>query len=84
MYIFPQLCGPAKMYAGIAFITLLYYIVIKSSWLAFFIKSVLFIIWVFALNKTCTSGYVAIAWLMAFIPHIIFLICTVKQNTGQN
>jgi hypothetical protein len=78
MYIFQQLCGPAKFYACIAFLTLLYSIVIQTKWLIFFITAALFIAWVFSLDKMCTSGYVSIAWLMAIIPHFIFLICTVK------
>ena len=80
MYVFLDFCQPAQLYAVISFLTLLYFVVKKVDAIWFFVKAVIFIAWVFALNKMCKEGYKPIAWLMAIIPHIIFLIVTVKQT----
>ena len=80
MYVFLDFCAPAKLYAIIAFLTLLYYIVIQTSVFWVCIKALIFIAWVFALNKMCKKGFTPIAWLLSIIPHIIYLICTVKQK----
>ena len=80
MYVYVDFCAPAKVYSVLAFLTLLYYVVtqVPKPWIIF--KALLFIVWVFVLNKMCKEGYKPIAWTLSIIPHVIFLICTTKQN----
>jgi hypothetical protein len=83
MYIFLELCPPAKIYAGIAVILLLY-IVIKNpensryDIALLLLKASTFIGWTFALNKLCATGYTYIAWLAAIIPHIIYVLVLIN------
>jgi len=80
MYVFLDFCQPAQLYAVISFLTLLYFVIIKVDLIWLFIKAIIFIIWIFVLNRMCKEGYKPIAWVLAVVPHLIFLIVTIKQN----
>jgi hypothetical protein len=80
MYVFLDFCQPAQLYAVISFLTLLYFVIIKVDLIWLFIKAIIFIIWIFVLNRMCKEGYKPIAWVLAIVPHLIFLIVTIKQN----
>jgi len=80
MYVFLDFCQPAQLYAVISFLTLLYFVIIKVDLIWLFVKAIIFIIWIFVLNRMCKEGYKPIAWVLAVVPHLIFLIVTIKQN----
>ena len=79
-FIFMDFCQPAKFYLIIALLTLIYYVSTGQDFIWIIVKAVLFIIWGFLLNKLCTAGYKAIAWLFAIIPQTIFIIFTLKVS----
>ena len=80
MYVFMNFCTPAKFYTLVTFLTLLYLVIKKAQPFWFIIKAIIFITWIFILNKLCKEGYTLIAWLLATIPHVIFLLITVKAH----
>jgi len=80
MYVFLDFCQPAQLYAVISFLTLLYFVIIKVDLIWLFVKAIIFITWIFVLNRMCKEGYKPIAWVLAVVPHLIFLIVTIKQN----
>jgi len=79
-YLLTDFCKPAKLYAFIAFLSLLYFIIINDNMVWFIVKAVLFIGWTFLLQRLCKSGINMIAWLLAIVPHILFLLVTVKRT----
>jgi len=81
-FIFMDYCKPTKVYLIIAFLSLLYLVSIEQSLVWLIIKAFIFIFWAFLLNKLCSSGNKAIAWLMAIIPQFIFLILTIKPSAA--
>ena len=80
-YLLTDFCSPAKIYVMMAFLTLLYFVIINDETFWLIVKAILFIMWTFLLQQMCKLGYKAIAWTAAIIPHIIFLIVTVKSST---
>lgn len=77
MYLFMEFCSPAKFYVIAAFLTALYFVIRdKTSILVFLFQCICFIGWAFLLNWLCKAGYKAIAWLVAIVPHSIFLLVT--------
>ena len=80
MYVFLNFCAPAKFYTLVAFLTLLYLVLKKADMFWFVIQAVIFISWIYVLNKLCKEGYKLISWGLAIIPHIIFLLITVKAH----
>jgi len=82
-FIFMEFCKPAKVYLIIALITLLYYVIDNEDFIWIFLKSVLFISWSFLINKLCSLELNSIAWLMAILPQIIFIILTVKVSQAD-
>lgn len=83
-FIFMDFCTPAKVYLVLAILSMIYYVSTDQRLAWLIIKALIFIVWAFLLNKLCTSGNKAIAWLLAIIPQCIFLICTVKPSTSTN
>lgn len=85
MYVFLQLCTPAKLYAAVA-VLLLLYSVIKNSEVTKYdivmlcIRAAVFVSWTFVLNRLCLSGYRYIAWLAALIPHIIYIFVLINVS----
>jgi hypothetical protein len=76
MNIYQSLCGPAKFYGYIAFFTLIYIILKQNTnYVWFGVKAAIFIGWVFFLNFMCKNGYNAVAWVLAVLPQIIFIVC---------
>jgi hypothetical protein len=82
-FIFMDFCQQAKIYMVIAILSLVYFVSAEQSMVVLILESVLFIAWTFVLNKLCTSGNKAIAWLFAIIPHCVFLILAVKPSTAS-
>ena len=80
MFLFADFCMPAKFYSLIAFLTLLYLIIINDNIVWVIIKSIVFIAWAFFLQLMCKSGYKANAWLAAIVPQIIFILVTVNTS----
>ena len=83
MYVFLELCQPAKLYASFAILLLLYSVIknpehSRHDMVILFIKAAVFIGWTFALNRLCITGYKYIAWLAAFIPHLIYVFCLIN------
>ena len=83
-FVFLTLCEPARVYLIIAFFTLLYFVSIEQGPIWLIIKAIIFIAWAFILNKLCTSGNKAIAWLLAIVPQCIFLLVSVKSSTSSS
>ena len=85
MYIFLELCTQAKIYATVGLLILLY-MIIKSSEntnadiIKLVIKAGVMIGVTFLINKLCTTGYKYIAWLLAFIPHIIIIMMLANHS----
>jgi hypothetical protein len=85
MYVFLELCSPAKLYAFIA-VLLLLYTIIKSpdntryDIALLLIKASIFIGLTFALNKLCSSGYKYIAWIVAIVLHLIYVLLLMKTQ----
>jgi len=80
MYVFMEFCTPAKFYTLVTFFTLLYLVIKKANKFWFLVKALLFITWIFILNALCKRGLKIISWILAVIPHFIFLILTVKAH----
>lgn len=86
MYIFLELCSPAKLFAFVA-VLLLLYIVIKNpentryDIALLLLKVSTFIGWTFALNKLCGSGYTYIAWIAAVVPHLIYILLLINLES---
>ena len=83
-FIFMDFCGPAKVYLILAVISMIYYVSNDQRLAWLIIKGLAFILWAFMLNKLCTSGNKAIAWLLAIIPQTILLILTMSPSTSNN
>ena len=79
-YLITDFCKPAKFYALMAFLSLLYFIIINDNMVWFILKAILFIGWTFLIQNLCKSGINTIAWLLAIVPHILFLLLTVKRT----
>ncbi len=79
-FVFMDFCHPAKIYLILAVLSMIYYVSTDQGITWLIIKALVFILWAFLLNKLCTSGNKAIAWLLAIIPQTILLICTVKPS----
>jgi hypothetical protein len=85
MYIFLELCTQAKIYAMVGLLILLY-MIIKSNEntnadiIKLVIKAGVMIGVTFGINKLCTTGYKYIAWLLAFIPHIIVIMMLANHS----
>ena len=80
MYLFMEFCSPAKFYFFVAFLTLLYIVILNNDtmvWIA--LKAISFIGWSFLLNWFCSKGYKALTWLAAIVPHMIFLFITMAM-----
>jgi len=82
-FIIMDFCQPAKAYLVLAMLTLIYYVSTDQGITWLIIKGLIFILWAFLLNKLCTSGNKAIAWVLAIIPQCILLICTIKPSPAQ-
>jgi hypothetical protein len=80
MYIFMNFCTPAKFYTLVTFLTLLYLVIKNATMFWFIIQAIIFTTWIFILNKLCKEGYKLISWILAIIPHIIFLLITIKAH----
>ena len=80
IFLLADFCMPAKFYALIAFLTLLYLIIINDNIWWIIVKAITFIVWTFLLQKMCKMRFTAIAWLTAIVPHGIFLLVTVKTT----
>ena len=77
MFLISSFCTPAQVHLIIAFCAMLYLIIKnRNSILLLIIKSIAFIGWTFVLNYICTLGYKAVAWILAFVPNIIFIFVT--------
>ena len=83
-FIIMDFCQPAKVYLILAMLSMLYYVSTDQGITWLIIKALIFILWAFLLNKLCTSGNQAIAWLMAIIPQCILLICTIKTSPATS
>jgi hypothetical protein len=81
-FIIVNFCSPAKVYLIMTFLTLIYYVLIEQGMVWIILKAILFISWSFLLNKLCSSGAKTIPWLLAIIPHFIFLILTIKPSSA--
>ncbi len=85
MYIFLQLCAPAKLYAAVAVLLLLYAVIKNAEFTSYDIlmlclRAAAFVGWTFALNLICSSGYKYVAWLAAVIPHIIYIFLLINLS----
>jgi hypothetical protein len=83
MYIFVEFCSQAKIYSVIALLILLHSVIqspdFKGYDMVFFIlKAVVMIAFTFLINKLCVMGFKYMAWLAAFIPHIIYILAFMK------
>ena len=78
-FVFFSLCQPARVYLIFAFLSLLYFVYIEQGLIWLIIKAIIFITWAFLLNKLCTSGNTAIAWLLAIVPQCIFLLVSARS-----
>ena len=79
MYIFLELCTQAKIYAVLGLLILLYSIIknpenTRSDMALLVLKAAIFIGWTFFISKLCVTGYKYVAWLAAFIPHLIYIL----------
>jgi hypothetical protein len=78
-----EFCSPAKIYAFIAFLLLLYSTIKNPDNTAYdiaflLLKAAIFIGWTFALNKFCNLGYKYLAWIAALVPHLIYILVMIK------
>ena len=80
MYVFMEFCNPAKFYTLVTFFTLLYLVIKKANKFWFLVKALLFVTWIFILNELCKKGLKIISWILAIIPHCIFLILTINAH----
>jgi len=83
-FIFMDFCKPAKVYFLLAILSLIYFVSIEQGLVWLIAKALLFILWTFLLNKLCTSGNKAIAWLLAIIPQFIFMIFSIRSSPASN
>ena len=83
-FVFMKFCSPAKAYLLIAFLTLLYFVSVEQGMIWLVIKAILFIGWAFLLNKLCSSGNKAIAWLLAIVPQFIYLLVSVRPFSSSS
>jgi hypothetical protein len=74
------ICTPAKIYIVLATISMLYYVSAGQSLTWLIVKSLIFILVGFLLNKLCNSGFKAIAWLLAIVPQCILLVLTIQST----
>ena len=81
-FLFMKFCPPAKAYLVIALLTLLYFVSVEQGLIWLVIKAIIFIAWAFLLNKLCSSGNKAIAWLLAIVPQLIYLLVSVKSSSA--
>ena len=76
MYVFLELCSPAKIYAAIGLLILLY-LTVKNpennrfDIIKLIVKASIMLGITFGINKLCTTGYKYLSWVLAFVPHII-------------
>lgn len=82
-FVFMKFCSPAKVYLVLALFTLLYFVSVEQGLIWLVIKAIIFIAWAFLLNKLCTSGNKAIAWLLAIVPQFIYLLTSVKAFSSS-
>ncbi len=82
-FIVTDFCSPAKVYLLITFLTLIYYVSMEQGLVWIILKAILFITWGFLINKLCASGNTTIPWLLAIIPHFIFLLLTLKPSAAS-
>ena len=83
-FIFMDFCKPAKVYFLLAVLSMIYFVSIEQGLVWLIVKALLFILWTFLLNKLCTSGNKAIAWLMAIIPQCILMIFSIQSSPANN
>lgn len=83
-FIFMDFCQPAKIYFVLAVLSMIYFVSIEQGLVWLIIKAILFILWTFLLNKLCTSGNKAIAWLLAIIPQCIFMVFSIQSSPATN
>jgi hypothetical protein len=83
-FLFMKFCPPAKAYLVIALFSLLYFVSVEQALVWIVIKAIIFIGWAFLLNKLCSSGHKAIAWLLAIVPQFIYLLTSVKSFSSSS
>ena len=82
-FIFMHFCPQAKVYLILAFLTLLYFVSIEQGLIWLIPKAIIFIGVAFGLNKLCSSGNKAIAWLLATVPQCIYLLMSLKSPSSS-
>ena len=75
------LCTATKIYLVFVTLTLLYIIIQNSvSNLGLIIRIMVFGIWAYIISYLCTAGYKSVAMFSAIVPHILFILLTIRPD----
>lgn len=76
-----KLCTATKIYLVFTILTLLYLIIQNSvSNIGLLLRIFAFGIWAYIISYLCTSGYASVATVSAIVPHIIFILLTIRPD----
>ena len=68
------LCTPAIVYFVMLVLALLMAVIHKVSFVMVFAKLLFGLGWGWLLNFICSKGYANVAWLLVFLPYLLFLL----------
>ena len=68
---FSKLCTPAKIYFGIAVISIIIALFSGVSLMLAFSKLFFAFIWTFVLGWLCDKGYSSISWFLVLLPYVV-------------
>lgn len=75
------MCTATKIYLVFVTLTLLYIIIQNSvSNLGLIIRIMVFVMWAYIISFLCTAGYKSVAMVSAIVPHILFILLTIRPD----
>ena len=75
------MCTATKIYLVFTTLTLLYLIIQNSlSNIGLIIRIIVFGIWAYIISYLCSAGYNYVAMVSAIIPHILFILLTIRPD----
>lgn len=78
------MCTATKIYIVFTILTLLYLVIQNSvSNVGLILRIMAFGIWAYVISYLCTSGYKSVATVSAIVPHIIFILLTIRPDRNS-
>lgn len=73
-----NLCTPAQIYLGIAFLGSLFSLMTGTRFGVIFMRMFFAVLWTLILGWLCKKGYTSISWFLVLLPYILLFLISIR------